>query len=307
MTAKVAVLLREYEDLREVTENIPWCKKSWWDSYSFKFSDWILLDAWFRSRCLEIPNRGETMIPCIDMVNHSSVANSYYEPTADGVALLLRPDVKLDIGEEITISYGNAKSEAEMLFSYGFIDRGSSAKGLTLNLEPNPEDPLGKAKAAAFAKPLVVQIVEEQGNPHWESPFIYFMCLNEDDGLDFRVLQQTDGSRGQLKVFWQGLDVTDSTDKFEFHVRDHELRDVFKLRAVVLLQSRVRQQLERLLESDDMVKSLAETTFVASSSQGNALQLRQSETLVLEKLFSGLDMQVRKFRLTPQSYKLTLS
>lgn len=236
------------------------------------------------------------MIPCIDMVNHSSKANSYYEPSASSVALLLRPDVKLGIGEEITISYGTAKSKAEMLFSYGFIEEGSTAKGMTLTLEPAPEDPLGKAKAAAFAKPPIIQIVEDQGGSHWDSPFIYFMCLNEEDGLEFRVLQQTDGSRGQLKVFWQGLDVTNSTDNFESHIADHELKDVFKLRAVALLQDRIRQQLERLFESGEMVGSLAETNFVAPQRQRNALQLRQSEIVILEKLFAVLDMQVSVLR-----------
>lgn len=232
------------------------------------------------------------MIPCVDMVNHSSEPNSYYEPTAEGISLLLRPDVKLDIGAEITISYGTSKSEAEMLFSYGFIDEGSIEKGLTLTLEPFDDDPLGKAKAVAFARPPIVRIVDQEGAFQWESPFLYLMCLNEEDGLEFRVLQQTDGSRSQLKVFWQGSDVTDATDDFESLVSDHELKDVFKLRVVALLQDRIRQQLERLYESEDMVQSLAGTALVTLQSQGSALQLRRSEAVILEKTFAVVDMQV---------------
>lgn len=232
------------------------------------------------------------MIPCVDMVNHSSKPNSYYEPKSEGVALLLRPDVKLNIGAEITISYGTSKSEAEMLFSYGFIDEGSIEKGLTLTLEPFEDDPLGKAKAAAFAKPPIVRIEDEEGCFQWYSPFLYLMCLNEEDGLEFRVLQQTDGSRSQLKVFWQESDVTEATDDFESLISNHELKDVFKLRAVALLQDRIRQQLERLYESEDMLQSLAGTGLVAPQSQGSALQLRESETAILEKTFAVIDMQV---------------
>lgn len=291
----MASLVREYDHLQEIIENVPWCKKSWRETEKFDLKDWILLDAWYRSRCLEVPNVGEVMIPCVDMVNHCAEANSYYEPTADGIALLLRPGVKLGMGEEITISYGNAKSEAEMLFSYGFIDKESTAKALTLNLAPTPEDPLGKAKVVAFAKPPVVQVVEDESGLHWDSPFVHFMCLNEEDGLEFRVLQETDGSQSQLKVFWQGLDVTDSTDNFESHIADHELKEIFELRGVSLIEGLVHQQLERLFESEDMIESLTSTT-LAAQCQANALQLRRSETDLLQRLYAALDMQVCTFK-----------
>lgn len=234
------------------------------------------------------------MIPCVDMVNHSAQANSYYERTTDNnLALLLRPDIQLEAGAEITISYGSSKTEAEMLFSYGFIDEQNTVKGLTLPLEPFPDDPLGKAKVAAFSKPAVVQIFEKEGEVQWESRFVYFMCLNEEDGLEFKVLQQTDGSRGQLKVFWQGSDVTDSTDNFEVLTSTHELKDVFKLRVIALLQDRLRQQLECLYESEDAVQSLSSTPNVSRDRQTSALQLRKSEILNLEKAFEVTNKEVR--------------
>lgn len=70
--------------------------------------------------------------------------------------LLLHPGIGLGRDSEITISYGFSKSAAEMLFSYGFIDKGSVTSSLTLNLEPFPDDPLGRAKFAAFLGPPVV-------------------------------------------------------------------------------------------------------------------------------------------------------
>jgi hypothetical protein len=233
------------------------------------------------------------MIPGIDMLNHSSKPNSYYEQMSNNnVTLLLRPDMKLDTGAEVTISYGTSKTEAEMLFSYGFIDEQSITKGLVLTLEPFPDDPLGKAKAAAFSGPPVVRLFVEQDKIRWESPFLYLMCLNEEDGLEFRVLQQTDGSRSKLKVFWQESDVTDATNKFESLTDEHPLKDVFQLRAVALLQDRIRQQLERLYESEDPVESLAITGLLNPDLRRNALQLRKSEAALLEEAFTTVEVQV---------------
>jgi hypothetical protein len=55
VNAKLAALLREFEALREQTATISWCKKCWWDNEALQFEDWILVDAWYRSRCLGKP------------------------------------------------------------------------------------------------------------------------------------------------------------------------------------------------------------------------------------------------------------
>jgi hypothetical protein len=233
------------------------------------------------------------MVPVLDMVNHSSQPNAYYEHTSsNGVSLLMRPDKLLQVDSEITISYGITKSEAEMLFSYGFIDDQGSNKSQVLTLEPFPDDPLGKAKVAAFAGSPVLRISVDQEGIQWECPFLYFMLLNEEDGLEFRMLQQTDGSRSHLKVFWQWSDVTDKTTTFESLISDHPLSDVFKLRAVALLQDRIRQQLERLYESDDEVELVADTPLVGPDRRSNAIFLRKSERLTLEKTFAAVGTQV---------------
>lgn len=136
------------------------------------------------------------MVPCLDMANHSLTPNAYYEETSTSdVALLLRPAMKVDPGSELTISYGTSKTPAEMLFSYGFTDSSSTTSGLTLSIEPFPDDPLGKAKLAIFPGPPIVRIFTENDLVRWESAFIYLLCLNEEDGLEFKVLQQTDGVR----------------------------------------------------------------------------------------------------------------
>ncbi|RDL39212.1 uncharacterized protein BP5553_03552 [Venustampulla echinocandica] len=293
LSAKMSALARELDELRERTTNIAWCQKYWWEHDALSITEWALLDAWYRSRSLELPNAGESMVPCLDMANHSSEPNSYYEQgSSNNVLLLLRPDVTLDDSSEITISYGDAKSEAEMLFSYGFIDESSvKARGLVLPLDTFPEDPLGKAKVSAFIGQPKIHISADQDNIQWDSPFLYLMCLNEEDGLQFKVLQQTDGSRSSLRVFWQGSDVTDVTDTFETLINIHEFQDVFKLRVVSSLQSRIGQQLERLAEGDEMVQSLASMVQITPDVQRHALQLRASEKSILQKAYATVDMQ----------------
>ncbi|CAL3972609.1 unnamed protein product [Diplocarpon coronariae] len=310
ITAKTAFLNQEFEELREKTTEIAWCQKCWWEQESLTYQDWFLLDAWYRSRCLEVPNTGESMIPGIDMVNHSSEANSYYERTLDNnIALLLRPGLELDAESEITISYGSSKTEAEMLFSYGFIDQASTAKGLTLTIDPFPDDPLGKAKAAAFPKAKTVSIFRDGEEIAWDSPFLYFMSLNEEDGLEFKVLQETDGSLGRLRVFFQETDVTNATDQFERHTNGHELKDIFSLRVVALLQDRIQQQLECLYGSEDTVQSLESTRLVSQDRHKSALQLRKSEASMLEEAYEATNKQRAKLMQSEavQSYLASMS
>lgn len=217
------------------------------------------------------------MVPGLDMANHSSKANTFYEQTdKNGVSLLLKPGVTVEAGSELTISYGESKSEAELLFSYGFIDQDSTTCQVVLSLEPMPDDPLGRAKLAAFSDAPIVRIAKTvAGDIEWESPFLALLCLNEEDGLDFKLLQKTDGSR-DLRVFWQENDVTDKTTTFEALMDGHELKDVFKLRVVALLQDRIRQQIERLYESEETVQSLIALSRNNSSRQDAALRYLKS-------------------------------
>lgn len=118
------------------------------------------------------------------------------------------------------------------------------------------------------------------------------MCLNEEDGLEFKVLQETDGSRSALRVFWLGYDVTEMTSDFEYLTKDHPLRDIFQLRVVALLQDRLRQQIERLYESEQAIALLAETTVLDADRQRDALRLRERETSLLENVFTEVEEHV---------------
>lgn len=108
--AKISALEREFEHLRQCTERISWCQTYWWDEETGRltFDDWKYVDAVYRSRTVDLPGSGHSMVPCIDMANHASgdKANALYETDDEGNAVLqLRRGRKVQVGEEVTISY----------------------------------------------------------------------------------------------------------------------------------------------------------------------------------------------------------
>ncbi|KAK3308983.1 uncharacterized protein B0T15DRAFT_483489 [Chaetomium strumarium] len=289
VNAKISALDAEFAVVREKSSDILCWRELLWDGGSVSFTDWIRLDALYRSRCLELPRSGECMVPCIDMINHSATPSAYYEENSrDEVLLLLRPGVGISKGDEITISYGNDKSAAEMLFSYGFIDPQLTTDKLVLPLSPFPDDPLAKAKLVAFGQAPQIHVArEDDGSIRWQSEFAYLMCVNEEDGIDFRVLQDNDGGR-QLRVFWQDEDVTDRAAGFEALIRYHPLAAVLQLRVVTVVQEQLQTQLEGLRSStfperaDPMQRG---DCFKAAS------LLRQVEAKILESAIEALEVE----------------
>ncbi|KAG5935633.1 hypothetical protein E4U59_005510 [Claviceps monticola] len=250
LKAKLATLQTEFELLHDLSEDLPFWNTLFWAQETILLEDWLLVDAWYRSRCLELPTSGTAMVPALDMVNHSGQPSALYEEeegTEDAV-LLIRPETSVSEGKEITISYGEAKSASEMLFNYGFVDPSSSVSTMTLHLHPLPDDPLAGAKVHIFNDAKVVKLSLEAGNEEqdrrcrWDSPFIYLICLNEEDGLSFQLLQDTEGNRS-LRLFWQEEDVTQRADDFENLIKGHELCQVFRLRAVTIILQTVEEQL----------------------------------------------------------------
>ncbi|KAI0472620.1 SET domain-containing protein [Xylariaceae sp. FL0804] len=251
VSAKLSSLTKEFDTIRAKAADLPDWNLLLSIDETVTIRDWVLLDALYRSRSLGLPKSGEAMVPCLDLVNHSSPATAYFEESSGEVALLLREVAKVSAGSEVTIDYGQEKSAAEMLFSYGFIDDCTTAQSLVLPLEPMDDDPLGKAKLHVFdARPTLKIQDEESGVPQWTAPFVYLMCLNQEDGLDFKVLQETDGSR-HLRVFWQDVDITDEPNNIQDLIKNHELYQVFRLRAVTVLLEMVQQQLSLINMSNN--------------------------------------------------------
>lgn len=276
VAAKLKALTDEFNDVRAKANDMPYWYEILWENEYVTIHDWVLLDALYRSRSLELPRSRESMVPCLDLANHSREPTAYFEEdTKNEVTLLLRKGCSVSTEHEITIDYGQEKSAAEMLFSYGFIDAGTTVTSVVLHMEPMDDDPLAKAKLHVFGAPPTLRIEDaEDGVPNWSAPFVYLMCLNEEDGLRFGLLQETDGTR-QLKLFWQEEDVTDIADTFHSLIRGHELRQIFELRAVTVVLERLEQQLESLKAHVDAERmpGLARAEMLQSASHLRRLEL----------------------------------
>ena len=297
VNAKMASLTSEFENLREKSSELPFWNSMLWENETATIDDWALVDAWYRSRCLELPSTGEAMVPSVDMANHSNEPDAYYDEDSDGdVEILLRPGFTVPDGGEVTISYGEFKSAAEMLFSYGFIDPTTSKDEMTLALDSFPDDPLAQAKIHLYGGLPTVRLSRTDGNLAWDCPFLHLMCLNEEDGLDFRILQDQDGGR-QLRLFWQEEDVTDRAADFESLTQDHPLSPLFRLRAVTVLHQQMSAQLERIRASQTDEDQHGPDRRPECIQAARTLQ--EWESSLLESATEALQEQVRRLKYTP--------
>ena len=251
---KLHSLDAEFDQLRKATQEIAWCADRWWDEECGRLTvyDWKEVDAMYRSRALELPGTGHAMVPCVDMANHASgdQTAARYETDADGRAVLQtlhgRP---LRGGEEVTITYGDEKGASEMIFSYGFLEPVPSARQLFLGLDIPMDDPLRMAKRfVCHEAPGVRVYVQADGQMGWESPFVWWICVNEEDGLNFRVLQTRDGARG-LAVTWAEEEI--SPGKLGDKLAASPQWELFHLRATVTVLGRINRQLAELEDTTE--------------------------------------------------------
>ena len=249
LESKLKNLEREFDMLRDTTTSIEWCKRHWWDpdSGGLRLEDWKYIDAMYRSRALDLLGT-DAMVPCIDMANHASGRDTLarYDLDADGNAILLLLEGKCcRSGEEISITYGDEKGACEMLFSYGFIEPSmSSARELYLDLDIPSDDPLKMAKKAVATSAPGFRLFTDGKSVGWEGPFVWLICVNEEDGLGFRLLQPIDDTR-ELQLLWKGVEI-DNVSRLDSFLQSEPLWEVFKLRAITILQARVEVQLMSL-------------------------------------------------------------
>jgi hypothetical protein len=182
----------------------------------------------------------------------------------------------------------------EMLFSYGFIeDSMKSAKQLFLGLDIPDDDPLKMAKIHITNTAPGFTVYEQNDGVSWESDFVWLICVNEEDGLAFRVSQSNDGSK-ELEVSWQEKELTDISALRELLQHD-EKWDLFHLRAITLLQTRITEQLETLRLSANLVECAAYGTDFKAREQPykQAVRLRKHEESLLKMIFEELERKVR--------------
>ncbi|KKZ62771.1 hypothetical protein EMCG_02881 [[Emmonsia] crescens] len=304
LDSKMASLEKEFEKLRESTKDILWCNRDWWNEETGRltFEDWKLVDAMYRSRALEFPGKGHSMVPCVDMANHASgdQTGALYETDGNGNAVLqLQYGQSLEVGDEVTITYGDEKGAAEMIFSYGFLESNlTNARQLFFDLDIPADDPLRPAKKAVCHDAPGFRLFVPPGSDttDWESSFVWWCCVNEEDGLEFRVLQSNQGER-ELKVSWKGTSLGPSESLLD-QLKKDPMWEVFQLRAVVLLQDRMESQLIQLRASDEYVQRWLEYVdekIIRRSVWDTSLKLRELERELLE---AGLrDIEAKKLQL----------
>ncbi|PYI06836.1 SET domain protein [Aspergillus sclerotiicarbonarius CBS 121057] len=311
--AKTASLEKEFEHLRQSTEGLSWCGKYWWDEDTGKltFDDWKYVDALYRSRMVDLPRNGHAMVPCIDMANHASgeTVKAFYDEDADGNAVLqLRPARKLRVDDEVTISYGDEKSASEMIFSYGFLDgQTTDAKQIFLDLDIPDDDPLKIAKKAFCKDTPGVKLStlpadsETDAATTWDSPIIWWACVNEEDGLDFNVLQTNDGGR-ELKATWNGEDVKDPDCLKDILAADPRW-DIYQLRAVVLILERLETQFFVLRQTDMMISEIRDNEDMRAVFRPEVfetvLKLRELEAKLMERGIEDLVKQRETLMTSP--------
>ena len=295
---KLSSLEKEFELLRERTTSIGWCNKVWWDEGTGRlmFDDWLLCDALYRSRALELPRGvGDAMVPVLDMANHAADDryNARFEVGGDGqVLLLVREGKQIRENEEVCITYG-CGGASEMIFSYGFLEKNvQSAREMFLTLRAPEDDPLRIAKMH-FAKeaPGFRIFTAPQGHVSWESAFVWWACVNEEDGLDFEVLQTIDGTR-ELQALWQGKEL--DPDDLKSTLMSDPRKDIFMLRATVMIQERVEKQGEDLSLSQAAFEEYSSRTPENKEFSYETIRhLRDLELDFLTSSYRALESEVR--------------
>lgn len=293
---KLLSLEKEFELLHQYTQDIPWCQKNWWigDHAALELEDWKLVDALYRSRALDLPVTGPAIVPCIDMANHASGngAVALYEIDEEGQAILqTRKGRALSGDEEITITYGDDKGACEMMFSYGFLEpQLTDAKVIFLDLDIPDDDPLRLAKKTANkAAPGVRISVDGDENLNWESGYVWWACVNEEDGLEFLMSQKNDGER-KLEILWKGRRFDPS--RLQVTLQDDPMWDIFRLRALVTIQERVSLQMSHLEGSEARFAESQRHPGVRSSVWSLIGQLRTLEGGLLSKFERDLEKKV---------------
>ena len=304
--AKLNSLLREFEGVRTATEGIGWCAKYWWDEDNglVTFDDWLRIDAMYRSRALEFPNVGDAMVPGIDMANHASgdaTAALYDTDESGNAVLVLRDGKKVEQGREVTITYGDDKGACEYLFSYGFIeDTMTSARTMLLDLNIPDDDPLRPAKLYVNSSAPGFRLFDKHGHTEWGSDFVWLVVVNEEDGLDFKVKQTIEGKK-EIQSFWKEKELND-TLKLRGYLEEDPLWEVFQLRAVVLMQNRVDEQIETLRALGDPERTVS----VRKGPWELAAQLRALEFDMLRKAATSLESEVRTWPFSNRQPDMTL-
>ncbi|KJX97083.1 hypothetical protein TI39_contig562g00006 [Zymoseptoria brevis] len=302
ISAKLKSLRREYDLVCSSTET-RWSKIV---QQHISFDDWLQVDAFFRSRALDF--HGNCMIPGLDLASHAAGegTNTFYDRQNGNYVLWLMKGKEVKKAQEITITYGDEKGACEMLFSYGFIDQDmESAETLFLSLAIPEEDPskISKIKFADCAPGFKIIDTSDQpavgrethksrsGDIDWTGDFIWLLCVGHEDGFQLQLARTVDGAE-EVEATYQGETLSDARD-LRRKLSQSSLWDVYRLRAVVILQQRVYDQLQVLYGTQEGIESLprGDTTNIGEPQYELATKLRRLEFGLLETAYEDFERQ----------------
>ncbi|KAK5116984.1 hypothetical protein LTR62_006705 [Meristemomyces frigidus] len=295
VSSKLRSLHREYDMLCETAKHTRWFRAI---SDSLEFAQWLEVDAMYRSRALDYPGIGHCMVPCVDLANHCAGESTIalYEKDEDGNAcLLLRDGKSARKGEEITVTYGDHKGACEMLFSYGFLEQGrESAETLFLSLSIPETDPYRTAKlAVADCAPGCKLVDAGKGAIDWNGDFIWFLCVSAEDGLRFELARTLDSKEDEMQAFFGETELTGGATQLHELLSKTNLWEVYRLRAVAVLQQRVFDQMQMLYSTQEDMEATVhgDRTEVRTSCYEQAKQLRRLEFELLEQAYEDFEKQ----------------
>ncbi|KAK5124623.1 hypothetical protein LTR85_001336 [Meristemomyces frigidus] len=294
VASKLRSLQREYDLLCESASQTRWYNLV---RDHISLGDWLHVDAMYRSRALDFPGIGHCMIPCIDLANHiaGEATIAIYEVDRNGDAVLLLRDGKtVKECEEVTITYGDEKGACEMLFSYGFLESDRhSAETLFLSLTVPDADIYRSAKMGIADCAPGFRLTDAGGESQqidWSGNFIWLLCVSKDDDLRFELARTVDGDE-EMHAFYQEHRLTGGAAQLHELLGQSPLWDVYRLRAIALLQQRVFDQLQVLYSTQDDVEAAPHgaDTDVREVPYGQAMQLRKLEFELLERAYEEFE------------------
>jgi len=195
----------------------------------------------------------------------------------------------LDLRRADSHRYGDEKGACEMIFSYGFIEESMKrARDILLGLDISDEDPLKQAKKAVSTSAPGVRLIDsDKKGLYWQSDFIWLVCVNEEDGLQFEIAQTVEGGR-ELVVIFQDQPLSD-TSTLQERLEASSLWEVYHLRATSMIQDRVAEQLTVLLGISETLVNQESPKY---SPSWLAIKLRELETDMLYRFYDYLENEV---------------
>ncbi|KAJ5283371.1 hypothetical protein N7505_001351 [Penicillium chrysogenum] len=275
LDAKFASFEREFEQLRQATEG-----HACW-TYPAVACKWRLVLTW------------PIMAPVMESRRCTMQTRSGMQFFSYDGERLSSPEKRLRF----------QKPASEMIFSYGFLEDGTTgAREIFLDLDIPEDDPLGLAKRMFCQNNSGIRISAVEGSEEvtWESELVWIAYVNEEDGLHFGTAQTTDGGR-ELETTWKGEKIQSASHLRELLAVD-PLWDIFQLRAAVLLVDRLETQLALFQETGEIISSMQEDKAALDSMFRPGIftsitQFRALEGELLEKAVEELIKQRKRTEL----------